>query len=179
MLTIIFVLAYGIALILGVVLVVAAVCGTIALPVLAILYLARWIIGEYRNLVRRRNRPLDGRLRTTDRARLAAASALAESYADGRLDEAEFGSRIDGALAAKTSSDLAILFADLPAPPGRGERRSPAPVALDILVGVALLLFAGTPGRIAGAAVVVVALVAGRRARRGTVVALAAAAILG
>jgi hypothetical protein len=59
-----------------------------------------------------------------DAEREGALSALREHYAQGRLDAAELEERITAALAARTRSDLARPFFDLP-----GERRAwpPAP----------------------------------------------------
>ena len=55
-------------------------------------------------------------LLATDRARAAATAALADGYAEGRLDGAELERRTEAALTARTSADLAALFSDLPAP---------------------------------------------------------------
>jgi hypothetical protein len=46
--------------------------------------------------------------------REAAARALGEHYAQGRLDQEEFEERTTAAYAARTSGDLAPLFEDLP-----------------------------------------------------------------
>jgi hypothetical protein len=46
--------------------------------------------------------------------REAAASALSEHFAAGRLDQDELEERLDRAYAAKTASDLEPLFRDLP-----------------------------------------------------------------
>ncbi len=48
--------------------------------------------------------------------REAAASALSEHFAAGRLDQDELEERLDRAYAAKTAADLAPLFQDLPRP---------------------------------------------------------------
>ncbi len=53
-------------------------------------------------------------LRVSDAERSEVADRLAEHYGDGRLDEAEFNERVDQAMRAKTRSDLAGLFDDLP-----------------------------------------------------------------
>ena len=53
-------------------------------------------------------------LRVSDAERSEVADKLAEHYSDGRLDEAEFNERVDQAMRAKTRSDLAGLFDDLP-----------------------------------------------------------------
>jgi Flp pilus assembly protein TadB len=84
-------------------------------------------------------------LRVSDAERSEVADRLAEHYGDGRLDEAEFSERVDQAMRAKTRSDLAGLFDDLPdgeAPevisrPRRGHGRHPVLlVALVIMVMV-------------------------------------------
>jgi hypothetical protein len=48
--------------------------------------------------------------------REAAASALSEHFAAGRLDRDELEERLDRAYAAKTGADLEPLFQDLPRP---------------------------------------------------------------
>jgi ferric-dicitrate binding protein FerR (iron transport regulator) len=48
--------------------------------------------------------------------REAAASALSEHFAAGRLDQDELEERLDRAYAAKTGADLEPLFQDLPWP---------------------------------------------------------------
>ena len=57
-------------------------------------------------------------LRVGDAERNEAADLLAKHYADGRLDETEFNERLAKAQAAKTHSDFAGLFTDLPDLPG-------------------------------------------------------------
>ena len=42
------------------------------------------------------------------------ADRLAEHFADGRLDQAEFDDRVGRAMSAKTRADLSGLFSDLP-----------------------------------------------------------------
>ena len=99
----------------------------------------------------------DQHLRVSDAERQAVADRLAEHFADGRLDQAEFDDRVGRAMNAKTRADLGGLFADLPetgAPavpdhPRRRRRRHP------ILVFVLLVVFVmaartrccGRPGR--------------------------------
>ena len=72
------------------------------------------------------NRP---ELRIGDLERDAAVSALGEHYAAGRITKEEYDARADVAWRARTRTDLAPLFADLPplhqpqhvpAPPSRG-----------------------------------------------------------
>jgi hypothetical protein len=60
----------------------------------------------------------DGSWRISDSDREAAAQALGEHYATGRLDKAEYDERVDRAWAARTNLELPPLFADLPAPRG-------------------------------------------------------------
>jgi hypothetical protein len=90
----------------------------------------------------------DQHLRVSDADRQAVADRLAEHFADGRLDQAEFDDRVGRAMSAKTRADLSGLFSDLPdagAPavpndpgrPGRTGRRRGHPV----LVFVLLILF--------------------------------------
>lgn len=73
-------------------------------------------------------------LRIADADRDAAVAALGEHFAAGRLTREELDERSDRALAARTPSALAPLFADLPAPwppaagkaPGSGPRSQQA-----------------------------------------------------
>jgi len=70
----------------------------------------------------------DQHLRVSDAEREAVAGRLAEHFAAGRLDQAEFDDRVGRAMSAKTRGDLSELFADLsetgapavPAPPRGG-----------------------------------------------------------
>ena len=70
----------------------------------------------------------DQHLRVSDAEREAATGRLAEHFAAGRLDQAEFDDRVGRAMSAKTRGDLSGLFADLsetgapavPAPPRGG-----------------------------------------------------------
>ena len=95
----------------------------------------------------------DQQLRVSDAEREAAAGRLAEHFAAGRLDQAEFDDRVRRALNAKTRADLRGLFADLsetgvPAgpelprggagPPGDGPRGPGSPIEfrLDAASGV-------------------------------------------
>lgn len=63
-------------------------------------------------------------LRIGDAERDAAVSALGEHYAAGRLTTQEYDERADRAWAARTGSDLASLFEDLPEE-GRGKQPGP------------------------------------------------------
>jgi len=55
----------------------------------------------------------DQHLRVSDAEREAVADQLAEHFAAGRLDQAEFDDRVGRAVSAKTRADLSGLFADL------------------------------------------------------------------
>ena len=56
----------------------------------------------------------DANLRASDDERNAVADKLSRHYAEGRLDEAEFKTRLDTAMSATTRGDLNGLFDDLP-----------------------------------------------------------------
>ncbi|HXY27846.1 MAG TPA: DUF1707 domain-containing protein [Acidimicrobiales bacterium] len=56
----------------------------------------------------------DASLRASDDERNAVADKLARHYAEGRLDEAEFKTRLDTAMSATTRGELNGLFHDLP-----------------------------------------------------------------
>jgi len=56
----------------------------------------------------------DQQLRVSDAERQAVTDRLAEHFAAGRLDQAEFDDRVGRAMSAKTRADLSGLFADLP-----------------------------------------------------------------
>ena len=55
----------------------------------------------------------DQHLRVSDAEREAVAGRLAEHFAAGRLDQAEFDDRVGRAMSAKTRGDLSELFAGL------------------------------------------------------------------
>jgi hypothetical protein len=81
----------------------------------------------------------DQHLRVSDAERQAVADRLAEHYADGRLDQAEFDDRVGRAMGAKTRADLSGLFSDLPetgapAVPAHPYRRRRHPVAVFVLL---------------------------------------------
>jgi hypothetical protein len=53
-------------------------------------------------------------MRISDAERAEVSDRLSQHYSDGRLDEAEFGRRLDQAMHAVTQADLNGLFDDLP-----------------------------------------------------------------
>jgi hypothetical protein len=77
-------------------------------------------------------------MRISDAERAEVSDRLSQHYGDGRLDEAEFGRRLDQAMHAVTQADLNGLFDDLPGgsaghggpadarPGGPGRARRPA-----------------------------------------------------
>jgi hypothetical protein len=54
-------------------------------------------------------------MRVSDRERDAVAHRLQDAFAEGRLDDEEFDTRMRGALTATLSTELGVLTADLPA----------------------------------------------------------------
>ena len=92
--------------------------------------------------------PSDQHMRVSDAERQAVTDRLAEHFAAGRLDQAEFDERVDRAMHAKTRADLNGLFDDLPetgapaAPaatdhPRRARRHPVLLVGLVVLVAIA------------------------------------------
>ena len=80
----------------------------------------------------------DQHLRVSDAERQAVTDRLAEHFADGRLDQAEFDDRVGRAMSAKTRADLSGLFSDLPetgapAVPDHPLRRRRHPVLILVL----------------------------------------------
>jgi uncharacterized membrane protein len=63
-------------------------------------------------------------MRIGDAEREAAVEALGEHFAAGRLTKDEYDERAERAWAARTSSQLYPLFADLPRPQGRRPEES-------------------------------------------------------
>jgi hypothetical protein len=53
-------------------------------------------------------------MRASDEERNAVADKLSRHFAEGRLDSAEFKTRLDAAMSAKTRGELNGLFYDLP-----------------------------------------------------------------
>jgi Domain of unknown function (DUF1707) len=81
----------------------------------------------------------DLHMRVSDAERQEVADRLAEHYASGRLDQAEFDDRVGRAMGAKTRADLGGLFADLPetgAPvvPVQPRRRHRHPILTVVLI---------------------------------------------
>ena len=96
--------------------------------------------------------------RLSDGERDEAIAALADAFAEGRLDAGEFSERMQAASEATFATDLDPLFADLPTRqarsravtpvPGRRPqqfRRHPAPFPA-LVVGIGLLLLLVTLG---------------------------------
>ena len=76
----------------------------------------------------------DDHLRVSDAERQTVTDRLAEHFAEGRLDQAEFDDRVSRAMNAKTRADLSGLFYDLPetgapAVPDGPRQRRPAGAA--------------------------------------------------
>lgn len=68
-------------------------------------------------------------LRIGDAEREAAAAALGEHFASGRLTREEYDERSDRVWAARTNSDLGPLFTDLPVLHARESRGGPPAAA--------------------------------------------------
>ena len=88
---------------------------------------------------RRRLDPHDPAIRASDAERAEVADNLSRHFADGRLDQPEFKSRLDRAMEATTRGDLGGLFDDLPRlpspdPPEPEHRRRFVPVIAVIVV---------------------------------------------
>jgi hypothetical protein len=78
-------------------------------------------------------------LRVSDAERNDVAERLSRHFADGRLDQPEFSSRLDRATGAKTRRDLDGLFDDLPRladepTPRRTRRRRLLPLLLVVIL---------------------------------------------
>lgn len=93
---------------------------------------------------RRDTQSNDASLRASDDERNTVADKLSRHYAEGRLDEVEFKSRLDTAMSATTRGDLHGLFHDLPPlpsapppPPPRHRRMLPFVVVVVFLAVVA------------------------------------------
>ncbi len=83
------------------------------------------------------------RLRASDAERNEVTEKLSRHFADGRLDQAEFKTRLDRAMGAVTRGDLDGLFDDLPrladepAPPTPRRRLFRPTVVLVVLAALA------------------------------------------
>ena len=66
-------------------------------------YARSWIYGQD-----------DQHIRVSDAERAEVADKLAQHFAEGRLDQAEYDERVGRAMSAKTRADLNGLFDDLP-----------------------------------------------------------------
>jgi uncharacterized protein DUF1707 len=90
-----------------------------------------WLTGQPRTAsyqARRRGGHPSPDIRVSDAERQDVADQLSKHYGDGRLDQAEFNERMERAMSAKTHSDFAGLFADLPDLTEHGTNVAPAPV---------------------------------------------------
>jgi len=101
----------------------------------------------------------DQHMRVSDAERQAVADQLAEHFASGRLDQAEFDERVSRAMSAKTRADLNGLFDDLPESGRLGqalpETGAPAGVCAQrrrfrhpVLLAVFVILIALTAGHV-------------------------------
>ena len=114
----------------------------------------------------------DQHLRVSDAEREAVTDRLAEHFAAGRLDQAEFDDRVERAMSAKTRADLSGLFSDLPetgapaVPEHVRRRRHPVLLAALLIVAVVatahILWWIAVPVLWIGLMVVVVLAVTGR-----------------
>jgi hypothetical protein len=92
----------------------------------------------------------DASLRASDAERNEVADRLSRHFADGRLDQVEFKTRLDTAMSATTRGDLDGLFDDLPrlaveqAPPPRRRRRVLPVMAMFVLLVAAAGFTAST-----------------------------------
>ncbi len=90
---------------------------------------------------RRDAQPADATLRASDEERNAVADKLSRHFAEGRLDQAEFKTRLDTAMSAMTRGDLHGLFYDLPRLPA--DPPTPVPRRRRIVPALFLVLFVG------------------------------------
>ena len=97
---------------------------------------------------RRDSQAFDATLRASDEERNAVADKLSRHFAEGRLDQAEFKTRLDAAMSATTRGELNGLFYDLPhlpadPPPPVPRRRHVVPylflLAVVVIVAGAML----------------------------------------
>jgi hypothetical protein len=115
----------------------------------------------------------DDALRASDEERNAVADKLSRHFAEGRLDQAEFKTRLDTAMSATTRGELKGLFYDLPRvpadpPPPVPRRHRILPVLLVVAL-VAIVAGAAVPWwpmwRVPWILIAVIAFFVWRRAR--------------
>ena len=92
--------------------------------------------------------PSSPALRASDADRDRVIEVLRSAVADGRLEAAEFDTRLDAALAARTIDALAPLTADLIAPPGSGGALTLPPAAPPAQPPAELLTIDGKHGTV-------------------------------
>ena len=96
----------------------------------------------------RRPSATDMNIRVSDAERNEMSDILAKHYADGRLDDEEFKSRMEKAVGAKTRGDLSGLLSDLPPlheeEPARRRPRMPFRALSAILLLAFLVAALGT-----------------------------------
>jgi lipopolysaccharide export LptBFGC system permease protein LptF len=96
----------------------------------------------------RRADPHDPAIRASDAERAEVADNLSRHFADGRLDQPEFKSRLDRAMEATTRGDLGGLFDDLPRLPSEApaepehRRRFVPTIAVIVVVSLVISLVA-------------------------------------
>jgi len=110
-------------------------------------------------------------LRASDAERQEVADQLSRHYAEGRLDQAEFSTRLERAMGAVTRGDLDGLFHDLPvsaeAPkPPAHHRRLLLPMLLFVVLAATVADSIHSALHVTWLLVVVVAVLAWRRGRR-------------
>ena len=143
--------------------------------------------------------PSYGRLRTSRADRERAVDVLKAAFAESRLDQDEFASRVDDALSARTFAELAAVTADLPAGPlgtlppqavapvirpgpgrrpaaGRGLSEQLPIVAL--LLGLATWIYPLTPFTMVPAAILGLVAIARADPARGRGIGLGVAAVI-
>jgi Flp pilus assembly protein TadB len=108
-------------------------------------------------------------LRASDAERNEVAEKLSRHFADGRLDQAEFKTRLDRAMGAVTRGDLDGLFDDLPRladdpVPPKPRRRLFLPVMVLVVLTAVAASAAASTVHLAWLLVVLVVLVVWHRA---------------
>jgi hypothetical protein len=91
----------------------------------------------------------DASLRASDEERNAVADKLSRHFAEGRLDQGEFKTRLDTAMSATTRGELHGLFYDLPRlpadPPAPVPRRHRIVPVVVLVLALAILAGATVP----------------------------------